>query len=336
LANIRDIAKKAGVSASSVSRILSGDKSFGASQETRKAVFKAMEELEYVYVPIPRDRHKIKNSAGRLGCIITSAYGKCVDLLYNNTLMDLRRRFTDKGFNISLLVSEMELQNEGIFSRSFQQPPVALIYMANIPRKLFERIHTLVPCGIGYNSSFPEIDNITFDKEKAIENVVVYLAGKGHKKIAYIGGPGRLKADLSTSRRYQGFRNGIEACGLELRSGWIKNCYWLIDECHKKTHELLNGPEIPDAIVCGSDNIVFSVYRAVYEKQLCIPKDIAIFSCEKLPVSQYITPTLSTIEIPEDDMNNAAVELLVQRINGLQSAPMEIIFRTQMVIQAST
>jgi DNA-binding LacI/PurR family transcriptional regulator len=336
LANIREIAKKAGVSASSVSRILSGDKNFSASQETRKAVFKAVEELEYVYVPIPRDRHKIKPNAKRLGCIITSAYGNYVDLLYNSTLLDLRRKFSEKGFEMSAIASEMELQNEDVFQKNFQPLPVALIYMADISRDSFERTHAHIPCSIGYNSSFPEIDNITFDKEKAIENAVAFLAGKGHKKIAYIGGPGKLKADLSTSRRYQGFRNGIEKSGLELKPGWIKNCYWLIDECYKKTNELLNNGEIPDAIVCGSDNIVFSVYRAIYEKQLRIPKDIAVFSCEKLPVSRYITPALSTIEVPVDDMNNAAVELLVRRINGLKTTPMEIVFRTRMVIQSST
>jgi DNA-binding LacI/PurR family transcriptional regulator len=338
LANIRDVAKKAGVSIASVSRILSGDKTFSVSQETRRAVFEAIEELKYVYVPILRERRRTVNMEGKqVGCIITSAFGDhCVSLNYNHNLIELKRSLSEKGFNICLTISESELQDEGIFRKMLQNPLDALVYMANIPKELFERLHSKINYGIGFNSSFPEIDNVTFDKEAAIENAVSYLVGKGHKNIAYIGGPGKLKAALSTSRRYRGYLTGMEKNNLPVRPELVKNCLWLVDTCYTQTREILNNPKIPDAIICGTDNIVFSVYRAVYEKRLRIPQDIAVFGCEMFPASSYITPAVTSVEVPVESMADTAADLLFKRINGLCVPTMEIVFRSRMVIQAST
>jgi DNA-binding LacI/PurR family transcriptional regulator len=337
LANIRDVAKKAGVSAASVSRILSGDKAFSASQETRQAVFEAIKELKYVYVPVVRGHNVNQQKANQVGCIITSAFGNHrVGLNYNHQLVELRRSLSAKGLTLAFSISEMELQNEAIFQEFFQNPPAALVYMANIPGELYQRLKSCVPYGVGINCFFPDMDNVTFDKEKVIENAVTYLVGLGHKNIAYIGGPGKLKADLSTSRRYQGYLIGMEKNKLQVRKEYIKNCLWLVDTCYKQTLEMLSGPEIPDAIICGTDNVVFSIYRAIYERQLRIPQDIAIFSCEMLPISQYITPPVTSIEVPVENMADAAVELLYQRINGLATATMDLIFRSKMIIQAST
>jgi DNA-binding LacI/PurR family transcriptional regulator len=331
------VAKKAGVSAASVSRILSGDKTFSASQETRKAVFEAIEELEYAYVPVLRGRPEVNQNGKQVGCIITSAYGNHhVSLSYNHQLIELKRSLSEKGFNFTFTISESEIQNEAIFQEALQNPPDALVYMASIPRELFERLHVKVKHGIGFNSSFPEIDNVTFDKEAAIEQAVSYLAGKGHKNIAYIGGPGKLKAALSTSRRYQGYLSGMKKNNLPTRPELMKNCLWLVDTCYTQTREILENPKIPDAIICGSDNIVFSVYRAIYEKRLRIPQDIAVFSCEIIPASLYITPAVSSVEVPLASMTDTTAELLLQRVNGLSIPTMEIVFRSKMVIQAST
>jgi DNA-binding LacI/PurR family transcriptional regulator len=223
-----------------------------------------------------------------------------------------------------------------VFQKIMQNPPDALVYMATIPKDLFEQLHSKVNYGIGFNSSFSEIDNVTFDKEAAVENAVSYLVGKGHKNIAYIGGPGKLKAALFTSRRYRGYLMGMEKNNLPIRPKLVKNCLWLVDTCYTQTQEILNGPEIPDAIICGTDNIVFSVYRAIYEKRLRIPQDIAVLSCEMFPTSLYITPAITSVEVPVESMANTAAELLLKRINGLSIPTIEVVFRSKMVIQAST
>jgi DNA-binding LacI/PurR family transcriptional regulator len=337
LANIRDVAKRAGVSAASVSRILSGDKTFSASPETRRSVLEAMKELKYVYVPVSNKQNNSGENTKQVGCIITSAFGNHrVALHYNYQLSELERSLSEKGFARAFTVSELELQNEEIFQNTFKKIPSALVYLATIPTELYKRLRTVVPHGIGINCSYPDIDIISFDKEKAIENAVTYLAGRGHKKIAYIGGPGKLKAELSTSRRYRGYLFGLEKNNLPFRSDLVKNCYWLVNTCYAQTSELLNGSEIPDAIICGTDSMVFSIYRAVYEKHLKIPEDIAVFSCEMLPFSQYITPAVTSMEVPVKEMMNTVAELLSMRMNGLSVPTMEIIYRSKMIIQAST
>ncbi len=339
MSTIREVAKKAGVSTATVSRTLSGDESFSASEETRKAVFDAVKELGYL--PNVHYKNKINKSISSnklsVGCIVSSAFGNHeFNQSYLRVFSELEKQLDKREVSLAFCASELELREEAQFRKFFKDPPNGIVYIVRIDNDMYRKIKKIVPFGIGLNSFYPDIDNVTYDKERAIENAVSFLIESGRKNIAYIGGPGILKAPLDTSRRFNGYLQGLKNHDIPMNEEYVKNCMWIVDTCYEQTQHLLGLSTPPNAIICGSDNMIFSVLRAIYEKGLHIPNDIAVLSCEQLPISEFITPALTTIKVPISHIAKTATELLIKRINGYDEPPMDIIYRSQLIIKDST
>lgn len=333
---IRDVAAMAGVSPATVSRILSGDESFSVRQETRKAVFDAVKKMGYI--PYVNKKTRSRQSSAHpknVGCVTTSAFGnKQYDPGTHHIFQELKKELDLRDISLFHLAAESEIIAEP--ERFFPLNCDAVVIMANIDRTLYRCIREGTKHIISVNSYFPEIDNITYDKERSAASVVQHLVDLGHRRIAYIGGPGILKQDLRTSRRFAGFRVGLMCSGLLPDERLEKNCLWLSDRALAQTKELLSLDQPPDAVICGSDNIVFPVYRAIMESGLRIPEDIAVASCGQLPISEYCSPTLTTVQIPVHDITVAAADMLVRRMDGYDAPPREIVFSSSLLIREST
>lgn len=336
MANIREVAKLANVSASTVSRVLSEDATFSVSSETREAVFNAVQELGYVPYLKRQGIKKNHSAALKIGCVFSSMYGNEQIDPINNKQMDLTEKYLQKyNAEISFVVSEEEIASENFFQNFSENPPDGIIFMVRCKKEIYKKIIKVVPCRVAIDSYYPDTDNVTFNKERTMESAVEYLLDNSRRQIAYIGGPGVYEGDLLTSRRYLGFKNTLERNNLYDPS-YSRNCYWLVENCYIQTKELLELPVRPNAIICGTDNIVFSAYRAIYEEGLKIPEDIMVLSGTELPISEYITPKLTTFRIPFDLIVEHAVNLLIKRINGYSGPPVEILYPTQLIVREST
>ncbi len=337
MATIREVANLANVSASTVSRVLSGDTGFSVTEETRKSVFQAVKELGYVpYMNRQKKEGKKGNPDMTIGCIFSSMYGnEQVDPSHNRLLNLTEKYLNQENISLSFTVSEHEMENPSYFKQFSENPPDGIIFMVRANKDIYRKIRKVVPYAIGVNSYYPDIDNVTYSKERTMEQAVDYLLNKGKQHIAYIGGPGEFEGNLFTSRRFFGYKNTLEKHEL-YNEKYVKNCRWLIDRCYTQTKELLELSPMPDAIICGSDNIAFSVYRAIYEKGLRIPEDIMVVSGEELPISEFLTPTLTTFEIPRVHIVQIAVEMLLKRIHGYTDPPTEILFPAKLIVREST
>jgi len=339
---IRDVAKKAGVSPATVSRILSGDETFSASEETRKNVALAVKELGYVPYLNYRQERKAKavpeQNRTSVGIITSAAYGKRkANASYLSLHNDVERELLKNNFSVLFSIAESELEDSATFEKYFSSPPDALVYLAKIKQSLFEKLQSIVPLGIAVDSHYETLDNVTYDKERAMQVAVDYLYKQGRRTIAYIGGPGMLRTSLQTSRRFDGYKKGLLAHDLPLREEYIKNCFWLVDICYQQTRELLELPKVPDAIICGGDSFhLFSVFRAIYEKGLRIPEDIAVISFTLPSVSDFISPAPTSMEYSTRLIAATTVDLLKRRLNGLDIPPIEIIYPTNLVVRDST
>lgn len=337
MATIREVAKLAKVSSSTVSRVLSGDTEFNVTDETRQAVFQAVKESGYVpYMNRKKGTAKKKNTSLSIGCVFSSMYGnEQVDLNHNRLLSLTEKYLSRENVSLSFAVSEHKIADAAQFREFAQNPPDGIIFMVRATEELYKKIRSVVPCGIGINSYYPDIDNVTYGKERTMEQAVDYLSNLGCRHIAYIGGPGKYDGNLSTSRTFTGYKNTSEKYE-SYDERYIRNCRWLIDKCYEQTKELLELSPRPDAIICGSDNISFSVYRAIYERGLRIPEDIMVMSGAELPISEFLTPTLTTFEVPYEQIVRTAVELLLKRLHGYSELPHEIVYPSRLIIREST
>ncbi len=337
MASIREVARFANVSASTVSRVLSGDTEFNVTEETRQAVFHAVKELGYVpYMNRRKNNNKKANTVLTVGCIFSSMYGnEQVDLNYNRMISLTEKYLNKENVSLSFTMSEHKIENPAQFKKFSENPPDGIIFMARTNDDLYEKIRSIVPYGVGLNSYYPDIDNVTYGKERTMEQAVNYLLSLGRKQIAYIGGPGKYDGNLFTSRTFTGYKNTLEKYQL-YDEQYVKNCRWLVEQCYTKTKELLELSPRPDAIICGSDNIAFSVYRAIYEKGFHIPEDIIVMSGSELPISEFLTPALTTFEVPQERIVKTVVDLLLKRIRGYAEPPVEIVYPSKLIIREST
>lgn len=340
LATIREVAKLANVSPSTVSRILSGDTEFNVTEETREIVFKAVNELGYVPY-MKRPKKEVKKAEKKLktitaGCIFSSMYGnEQVDLNHNRLITLAEKYLKRENISLAFTMSEHKIAEPANFQKFADNPPDVILYMVRANADLYQKIRAVVPYGVGINSYYPGMDNVTYSKERSSEEAVDYLLNLHCKHIAYIGGPGQFDGNIYTSRNFTGYKNTLERYSL-YDERYVRDCRWLVEKCYEHTKELLELSPRPDAIICGSDNIAFSVYRAIYEKGLRIPDDIMVVSKAELPISEYLTPRLTTFEIPNELLIRTAVDLLVRRIHGFDESPMEIVYPAKLVIREST
>ena len=226
MANIRDVARLAKVSPATVSRILNDNQLYKTTDETRERVLRAVAELGYQ--PLAR-KHSVMCSAAEarfsVGCLLATTRGKYSDPYYLSILGGIEEELTRLGGNVSLIQTELELENPEILDRVLHAGLSGLIMMRPLSEALFSQLHSLIPHIVGIDTGHMPIDNIEYDHLRVSRMAVEYLYKKGHRQIGYIGGS-TGNAPLKKSRRFCSYLETMADLGLEVRPEWVLNCEW--------------------------------------------------------------------------------------------------------------
>ena len=312
MATIREVAKKAGVSITTVSRILNNDDSFYVSKSTKEKVLKTVKQLNYV-----KKRKKNKISQSNITIIkcfdekIENEDPYFVSLKINLENM-LRKIFLKiKIFNLDE-IEKMAKRNEmSIFSFTD-----AIIFVGEINKeklKFFKTLNGNIICVDVYDT-----DNITdyikFDTRNSVEMVLNYMFKLKHKKIGLLVGRNKVVENLVDFReRY--FKEIMIKNGL-YREEYLKIGDFSMESGYFMMKEILKLEDKPTAVFCGNDSIVMGAYRAIREKKLKIPEDMSIIGFNDLKLSKYYTPPLTTIKIDTKLIAQETVNSLVELLEG--------------------
>ncbi|MGW4964558.1 LacI family DNA-binding transcriptional regulator [Nonomuraea sp. NPDC004186] len=160
-----------------------------------------------------------------------------------------------------------------------------------------------------------------------------HLIELGHRRIAMIIGPaGRL-----TSRvRLDGYRAALDQAGIEPAPELIRHGDYSHEPAYRLSLELLRLPDRPTAVFAGNDLQALGTYRAAKECGLRVPEDVSVVGFDDLPFAQWIAPPLTTVRQPLENMAGMAVRLLVQLINGEQPETLRVELATRLIVREST
>jgi DNA-binding LacI/PurR family transcriptional regulator len=176
--------------------------------------------------------------------------------------------------------------------------------------------------------------NVTTDKKQAAHEAVKYLIDLGHREIGFIGGPGG-----SIRLRYLGYRNALLESNISLRGDLIlESGSWGEDgqeTGYKSMLTLLEVEKKPSAIFAATDLRAIGAVKAIREKGLRVPEDIAIVSFDDIPESSSCQPPLTTLHPPRYECGYHAVKLLKQLIEGKKKEPQTVILPTKLVVRKS-
>lgn len=328
---IRDIAKAANVSPSTVSRVLSNSPKI--SQATKEKVYKVMKELNYEPNIIARS---LANSSTKILGLIFS--NKEDDLFENPFFIQAMKGISvyaqKRGYYIIYTFSENEEKQleyikhyvrsrlvDGIILLTSKENDKRISYLKNVK-------HPFVLIGRPQDAEgVLWVDNDNF---QAMYNVVDYLIKKGRKCIAFIGGPTNL---CVTRDRFDGYRKALKTHAIAENEKLIKFTTQFSRQCGYEAMKDILSVEVPSAVITTDDLLAFGVINALHENNI---KNVAVVGFNNTPLAEYQDPPLTSVDINAQELGKYAAKLLIDRLEKKDNPHTHYIIDTKLVERAST
>ncbi len=333
MANIRDVARMAGVSPATVSRVLNNDTTYKMTNETKQRVFRAVTELGYNPPLRKSDRVEQQPAADQrftVGCLLATTRGKYKDPYYVSILSGIEEETERQGGVVSLIHTEQELEDPDILNRTLEAGLDGLVMMRPLEEPLFNQLRARIPHIVGIDTGHMPIDNIEYDHFRVSRMAVEYLYGKGYREIGFIGG-GSGQQPMRRSRRYRSYLETMGDLGLEIRPEWVLDCGWDDRKCMELVAAAAAGPGLPRAFYAASDLMAMAALRAMYQLGIRVPEETAVIGMTDIEMSQYANPPLTTIHVPVEELGRTCARVLADRIRGDDSLPKRIILPSELV-----
>jgi len=326
---IREIAREAGVSTATVSRVLNRPKE--VSPATRAKVLAVSERNHYVSDGLAVGL--VSRRSNLLGLVIPTI----TNSIYASSTQAIQRAAQKAGYTVLVGISDFSPEIEaGLVHKLIERRVEGLILTgAARPARLYAKLdRNGVPFVITWKlDDAPGLACVSFDNYKAAMAAVDYLVSLGHRRIGLVCGRGEVN-DRAHDRR-RAFVDGLAKHGLTLDPALIHEGDFEFIEGRAALHRMLRQSRPPTAVFCAND---IQALGALYECQdagLRVPRDISIVGFDDLPISQYASPRLTTIRVPAAEMGLRATRVLLERIGGETALP-KIELATDLVIRDST
>jgi len=320
LATMKDVARLAGVSTSTVSHVINKDRF--VSEAIREKVETAIKTLNYAPSAIARSL-KI-NQTRTIGMLITAS----TNPFYSELVRGVERSCFERGYSLVLCNTEGDEQRMNRNLETLMQKRVdGLLLLCTETHQPSQEIMQRYP-------SIPTVmmDWAPFDGDSDLiqdnsllggDMATQYLIGKGHTRIACITGP----LDKTPARlRLEGYREAMARAGLVIREGDEIESDFEFGGGFDAMQALLAMNERPQAVFIGNDAMAVGAYQALYQAGLKIPQDMAIVGYDDIELARYMTPPLTTIHQPKDELGELAIDVLIHRIAepGLQQQRLQL------------
>ena len=160
-----------------------------------------------------------------------------------------------------------------------------------------------------------------------------HLLGLGHRRIGVIGGPAGV---LCSRARVDGFRAAMDEAGVPIDPTLVSHGAFQVDEGIAAGRRLLARRDRPSAIITGNDLQALGVYQAAREARLHVPEDLSVVGFDDLPIARWVSPPLTTVRQPLIEMAEAAAEVVVALARGEEPPQTRIELATELIVREST
>lgn len=308
MATMKDIARIAKVSLSTVSHVVNGSRF--VSPEITAKVQKVIDELHYTPSQVARSL-KVKET-NTIGMIVTASNNP----FFAEVVRHVERYCERHNYHLILVNSDNQSCNlSRHLDRLLRKQVDGLLLMCAEPQDfspdIFAKL-TLPMVVIDWWQQSLNADIIHENSELGGYLATKALIEAGYQEIAII--TGELSKPLAF-KRLQGYKRAISEKNLQLRPEWIIESHFHYDGGIEATQKLLALPHRPQAIFAMSDSIAVGVYQALWQAGLCIPQEMAVIGYDNIELAQYLAPPLSTIHQPKARLAKKAVERLIARIH---------------------
>lgn len=326
-----DVARKAGVSRTTVSFVLNNTPGKTISEATRRRVLEAAQELNYTPNERARTIAMVKHSS--IGFFIPHSSYLTSDAYIVRVIEGMTPVLNKNRFQLVLQPLKLQEMNYLQLARQDNVDGIILMNTHDDDEGLAQVIDEgfpLVVIGSITNRAAYQID---IDNRSSAEVAVNYLIDLGHRDIAML-----IHAPLSyyaARHRYNGYRRALEGAGLRPREEWVRIANLTEASGYREMSALLDLEERPTAVFAGNDVIAYGAIQAVRDRGLHIPEDLSIVGFDDDLLSRYLNPPLTTVMNPATGLGAEAAALLIRILKGRGPAEHAKIVPTSLAVRDS-
>jgi LacI family transcriptional regulator, repressor for deo operon, udp, cdd, tsx, nupC, and nupG len=302
---IKDVAKKAGVAHTTVSRALRGSPLI--SPATTERVRQIASEMGYQ--PSAAARSLKTNRSQALGVIVSAID----DPFFSEILQGIDDVAQENGYSLFIAASQRDLQRERLIVRTMREHRVDGVIICSTPFSAEQskqlRAYEIPIVVINNQSAEDYRYSIYHDDLDGSRQVMRHLIGLGHERIAYLcyGRSGRTNI-----KRLTGYREEMQAARLTIHDGYEFEVLSSDPEAGQTAAEhFLSLPQLPTAIFCYNDMLAIGLLHGLQEAGLRVPKDCSVAGFDNIALSAFTTPSLTTFDQPKRTIGAQAAQLVL-------------------------
>jgi DNA-binding LacI/PurR family transcriptional regulator len=337
MSTIRDVAIRAGVNPSTVSRVFSGKARI--STPTQQRVLAAAAALDFHPHAIARSLSVRRTNT--IAIVVPHIFpGYFEDCFFPQVMRGLLEVAYAHGFRMLVSGSQSHEDNitqtfemlgsrqaDGIvvLSNRLDVDTVGALRQQRTPFVLIGR----PPANDG------GINWVDADNERYSQEAVAYLISLGHRRIAFVGGDPEVAV---TAERLSGYVAALDGAGLARRPEWIDFGYFAEEGGYQAVQRMRPlGVEAPSAYYAANDLMAIGIMRALREQGICVPAQVSVIGTNNAPESAHVSPPLTTLAVPYAKMAAEAVEVLIRQIHQASAAtPVQKYIDCMLLVRHST
>lgn len=325
---IKDIAEQAGVSISTVSRVINGKQTKAA----RKAVQDKIWEIARAggYTPNAsaqalRMGTNTKIHDKSIACVFARTADVKNDAFFSALIRSIEQAAMRFGYMVKYAFSVYDIDNIATKEMIQNHNVDGAVILGrcdyrtlNFLNRYFQKV-----VYTGLNELDVDCDQVICDGKAITIDIINFLLKNGHRQIGYIG-------DMWKEKRYLAYRETLRRHGIIFRQELTANSGGTSEAGYQGAQRILSRTRDLTAIFCMNDITAIGAIKGIQSCGLRVPEDISIISIDDIEVAQYMTPMLTTVHVPIQTMGNVAVATLIDRIEGGHALPLKTMLPYQM------
>jgi DNA-binding LacI/PurR family transcriptional regulator len=324
---MREVAKRAGVSLATVSRVLNNTQYI--SEETRRSVLDAVRELNYF-----KNVHATRLATGR-----SDLFGLVISEIANPFFPEIIRGYQatawSRGCDVLLCNTEYDLERTKVVMRKLRESDVrgVAIVTSAVDRRMASEL-TVAGIPLVFCNADPAtklVGNICIEYEHGVKKAIQHVVELGHRRSAVIAGPAENRTAVTIKNALV---SGLTARGL--KPVCVLESNYRVDAGASAVREVLSRPEIPTVVFCGNDLIAMGAMSALEESGVRVPEDVSVLGIDDIFFAFLARPPLTTISVPREQLGVKAFEALERMLNLKRHTGSNYTLGTDLVVRSST
>ena len=320
---LKEIAREAGVSISTVSRVINNN-SKAASKEVQDRIWEIVRRTGYTPNSVAQHlkqggipTSEVKSRS--LACLFARTPAMMTDMFFSSLARSLEQEAIQHNYILKYSFSSFDINNPATFQVIADNHVNGIAVLGRCDKQTLKFLkqyfnHIVY---VGLNSLDAKYDQIICEGRQAGSTAMEHLIKLGHTKIGYIG-------ETACEERYAGYCDALSSHKIPLKREYVADVRLSSEDGYRGAKMLLSRDADITAVFCSNDITAIGAMHAFQESGIRIPQDISLISIDDIDTASYLTPMLTTIHIPTQEMGQMAAKILIDRIDGGHRPPIKL------------